>query len=480
MDGAPFVVDLLGEHRSVVYAGQPIAAVAAETLAEARRLAADFPIEITPKPFVTDAAAAKADGAAVVFPDQSRSQDGTECRRGRVVSRPVVRQPAWAGDRPIPRRDRQSTHSRRPATAATLVLAELELGTAMQLHTSFEPHCTVADWSDPAKLRVWTSTQGVHLVHEELAEHYGLDPSAIELNADFVGGGFGAKLAITPDMHGAIQLSKKARRPVRLVLDRREELTATGNRPGSVSNVSLLVGDDNSYEALVMNNEAHAGSGINGAYGVVAALTYRRAPKMTRDTDVVTNTPPGAPFRGPGGPTAAWALESTVDQAAHQLGRDPIDVRRGLDKNPKRIALYDWAQDLDLWKSRRSVGADTGRFRRGVGVAAANWMYMLDPATEVEVAVENGQLVVSIGTQDMGTGSKTVMAKAVAEVFDIEPSEVTVRMGVVDGKHPSRSCVGWALARHHRSGRLRSPQPRSSAKRSARNQAANTTACTYG
>ena len=441
MDAAPFVVDLLGDHRSVVYAGQPIAAVAAETLAEARRLAADFPIELTPKPFVTDHEAAKADGAPVVHSDKASRKAAPNAAEGAAF-------PArWDGNTrgPISVRYRGMTANRRIERARSKNdpgLAELELGSGVQIHTSFEPHCTVADWSDPDKLVMWTSTQGVHLVHEELAEHYGLDPDAIEINADFVGGGFGSKLALTPDMHGAIQLSRVARRPVRLVLDRREELTATGNRPGSSSNISLLVGDDGSYEALAMENEAHAGSAINGAYGVIAALTYRRAPRLIRDRDVLTNTPPGAPFRGPGGPTAAWALESTVDQVAHQLGRDPIDVRRGLDRNEKRIALYDWAEGLDLWRSRGATGAAQGRFRRGVGVAAANWMYMLDPATEVEVAVEDGHLAVSCATQDMGTGSKTLLAKAVAEVFDVEPSEVIVRMGVADGSAPHGPASG--------------------------------------
>ena len=101
---------------------------------------------------------------------------------------------------------------------------------------------------------------------------------------------------------------------VRLVLDRREELTATGNRPGSATDISLLVGDDGSFEAMTMACEGHGGAAINTAYGMLAALTYRRAPKFTRDHDILTNTPPGTPFRGPGGPTAAWALESAVDQ----------------------------------------------------------------------------------------------------------------------------------------------------------------------
>ncbi len=434
-DAAPFVVDLLGERRSVVYAGQPIAAVAAETLTEARRLAATLPIELHPKAFVTDPAEAKAPGAPVVHADKAARKAAPNAAEGAAFPT------SWKGNvrGPITTRYRGFSANRRIGRARSQGdpgLAELELGTGVQLHTSFEPHCTVADWSNPDKLVLWTSTQALNHVHEELAEHYGLDPTNLEIHADFVGGGFGAKLGITPDMHGAIQLSRAARRPVRLVLDRREELTATGNRPGSSTSVSLLIGDDGEFEAMTLEGEAHAGAAINGAYGLLAALTYRRAPKLSRDRDILTNTPPGAPFRGPGGPTAAWALESAVDQAAHQTGRDPLELRKRLDRNPKRLALYDWALGLDLWTSRGSPGSEQGRFRRGVGVAAANWIYNLDPSTEVEVAVEQGRLVVTTASQDMGTGSKTVLANAVAEVFDVEPAAVEVRMGIADGTKP--------------------------------------------
>ncbi|MEL7158454.1 MAG: molybdopterin cofactor-binding domain-containing protein [Actinomycetota bacterium] len=310
LDAAPWVVDLLGDQRSVVYAGQPIAAVAAETLDEARRLAADFPIDVRPKLFVTDPKAAKADGAPVVHADRAARRAAPNAAEGAAFPT------RWSGNvrGPISLRFRGLTANRRIKRARSngqAGLAEVHVETGVQLHTSFEPHCTVADWSDPQKLVMWTSTQALNHVHEELAEHYELEPTAIEIHADFVGGGFGAKLGVTPDMHAAIQLSKAARRPVRLVLDRREELTATGNRPGSSTDVSLLVGDDGSHQAMTLEGEAHAGSAINGAYGILAALTYRRSPKLTRDRDVLTNTPPGAPFRGPGGPTAATGGTST-------------------------------------------------------------------------------------------------------------------------------------------------------------------------
>ncbi|MEM7341756.1 MAG: molybdopterin-dependent oxidoreductase [Actinomycetota bacterium] len=433
IDGAT-VVDMLGDNRYVVYAGQPMAAVAAETLDAARQLAAELPFDLTPKPFVTNPADAKADDAPIVYPDKAARRAAPNAAEGAAF-------PArWNGNRRGPssvpfRAGRARKRIERARADGAPGLVELQLGSAAQMHTSFEPHCTVADWSDPNRLIVWTSTQAVRHVHEGLAARFGLDATDIEVRSDYVGGGFGSKIEITPDMIAAIELSREARRPVRVVLDRREELTATGNRPGSSTEISVLI-DDDGYRALEINGEGHGGAAMNATYAALSIMMYGRSPRVASDTDVVTNTPPGCAFRGPGGPTAAWALENAVDQAAHQLGRDPLDLRLDIDGLERRQALYHWAQDLDVWKTRPVAGSGSGRFRRGVGAAAANWLYMVDPATEVQVSVEGGQLVVTTASQDMGTGSKTVLANAVASVFDIEPHQVLVRMGIADGVRP--------------------------------------------
>ncbi|MEM7091669.1 MAG: molybdopterin-dependent oxidoreductase [Actinomycetota bacterium] len=429
-----FVVDLLDESREVRWAGQPMAAVAAETLAEARRLAAELTPTITPSPFVVDPQAARSTTAPAVFHGRRSRKNAPNAAEGPI---PPAR---WDGNVRKPMAfpflgtvaKRRISRARR---AGSDRLVELEVGTSPQLHTSFETHCSVADWSDPEKLRMWVSTQALSHVAEDVAEHFGLRSDQVEVTSDFVGGGFGSKLTVTPDMLAAAELSRAARRPVRLVLDRREELTATGNRPGSKTNIALLVDERDDLKAVHVDAETHGGVSINGAYGMLAMLVYGRSPRIAYDKDVVTNAPPGSPFRGPGGPTYAWALEQAVDQVAHKRGRDPIELRQQWDGNDRRQGLYAWAADLDVWSTRPVTGSATGRLRRGVGIAAANWLYMVDPDTEVRVSVEAGHLVVTCATQDMGTGSKTVLARAAASVFDVEPTEVEVRIGrAADGE----------------------------------------------
>ena len=425
---AEYLVELLPDDRAVRYAGQPIAAVAAETLAEARRVAAELPLTIEPSPFVLDPDEALADGAPAVYPTRSSRKLAPNAAEGPIS-------PArWSGNRrgpnPFPwlgtiaKRRVKKARRTRPTGHVSL-----HFETAAQLHTSFEPHATVADWSDPDRLKVWTSTQGLDHVTHELAERFGLDEGSIEVVADFIGGGFGAKLSVTPDMVAAIELSRMARRPVRVVLDRREELTATGNRPGSRTDIDLVVSDKGDLKAMLIEGESLTGASINSPYALLGMLLYGRSPRLARDTDIITNAPPGTPFRGPGGPTYAWALEQAVDHVAHQLGHDPIALRSRWDGNDKRAALFDWASALPVWQQRPATGSQTGRYRRGVGVATANWLYMVDPDTEVQVSVRDGRLCVRNATQDMGTGSKTVLAKAVASVFGVAPSDVEVEIG---------------------------------------------------
>ncbi len=426
---AAVAVDLLGDDRRVRWAGQPIAAVAAETPSEARRVAAELDIEITPLPFVIDPEEAKKAGAPLVHEDRRARRNAPSAAEGPVL--PAT----WDGNRrnsgTVPFRGMAAKRRvRRARETGTGTLVELELSTAPQLHSCFEPHACVADWSDPARLRLWVSTQAVDHTAHSVAEHFGIDEADVEVVADNVGGGFGSKVSLGTEIIAATELSRLSRRPVKLVLDRHEELTGTGNRPGSRMAISMLADDDGrELQALLVDVESHAGVGIGNVVGALAMLVYERSPRLAHDYDILTNGPPGSPFRGPGGPITAWALEQAIDEMAHRLGQDPIALRQRWDGNERRGALYRWAAELPVWRARPVAGAQTGRFRRGVGVAAANWFYFVDPDSEVVVSVEDGRLVASTASQDMGTGSRTVVARAVAEVFDVQPTEVEVRLG---------------------------------------------------
>jgi xanthine dehydrogenase YagR molybdenum-binding subunit len=124
----------------------------------------------------------------------------------------------------------------------------------------------------------------------------------------------------------------------------------------------------------------------------------------------------------------AFALEQAIDEAALRMKLDPIALRKRWDPNPNRQRLYDWASDLEVWRKRTNA-TQSGRYRRGVGVATGYWLYLWQPGVKIELAVKGGRLIASTSTQDIGQGSRTVLANTVAHEFGLEPHEVEVRIG---------------------------------------------------
>jgi xanthine dehydrogenase YagR molybdenum-binding subunit len=122
-------------------------------------------------------------------------------------------------------------------------------------------------------------------------------------------------------------------------------------------------------------------------------------------------------------------MEQAVDQAAVELGIDPVSLRKQWDKSPLRAPLYLELEKQDIWKNRPLARSD-GRFKRGVGVAAGVWYYFWGKGTQVQVETTSaGQLLVSTAMQDIGSGTRTVLSTVVGEVFGLPAHEILVRVG---------------------------------------------------
>ncbi|GAA1111697.1 molybdopterin-dependent oxidoreductase [Nocardiopsis composta] len=418
--------DLLGEDRTVRYTGRPVLAVAAPTRAAARAAADAVRIDYEELPAVLDTDQAGKPDAPLVYP-------GPESRRAAPSSNEGITAPArWQGNvrGPAGLGFRRGTAVRRINEAharGDRRLFAAEFSTAVQVHTPLEPHACVARW-EGGELHIEASTQTVDGLARAAAERWGLPVERVHVRAHHVGGGFGAKSGLGLETVAAVELARLAGAPVRLVFGRAEELTDAGNRPGTRTRVAVLADADGGLSALTVDTWGDGGVSIGSGAAAMAMLVYGRAPRRVRDYDVVTNRPPGLPFRGPGGAPLAWALEQAVDEVADRLGEDPIALRRRWDGNPKRRALYDVAAALPLWRDRPR-GPQTGRFRRGVGVSASNWPYLLDPSAQVELVVEDGRVVARTATQDIGTGVRTVIARVVREELGLEADQVEVETG---------------------------------------------------
>ncbi|MFD9410605.1 molybdopterin-dependent oxidoreductase [Streptomyces sp. NPDC059989] len=425
------LVPLLPPDGVVRYVGQPVAAVAAPDLAAARAAAEQVRVDYEVLPAALDARQARSGEGPVVYEDKAARK-----RAPGSGETPQLLPARWRGNLRGP-----SAMSKRPATAVRRItearvrnperVVEGVFTTAAQTHTPLEPHACLAHWVDGA-LHLEVSTQSVKRVAELAAERFGVPVERVVARAVHVGGGFGCKMGLTSDVVAAVELARLHGRPVRVVLSRDEELTDGGYRPGTRIRLAMVADAAGELSALAMDADSDGGVSVGGSVAALARFMYGKAPRRLRDFDTVTHRPPGAPFRGPGGPTMCWALEQAVDEMAHRLGEDPIALRRRWDGNSKRHALYDWAAALPVWSGPRG---GTGRFRRGVGVAAANWMYFLDPVTEVELTVEDGIVVARCAVQDMGTGSRTVLRRAVADGLGVPEGRVRAEVGHSDAVH---------------------------------------------
>jgi xanthine dehydrogenase YagR molybdenum-binding subunit len=427
MPGVMAAISLLADDSTVRYVGEPIAAIAAKDGNTAREAAASIGIKYEPLPSVVGLDAARKPGAAVVFEKSTRNKAGnvSEGSPAPAAWKANVRGPSAAFSHKAKKvRSEIATAAERRDP----LLVEGVFRTAGQSHTCLEPHATVARF-DGDRLTLHVSTQAVFHLMELVAKRYKLDRDKVRVIADHVGGGFGSKASLGIDTVAAIELARAAKAPVRVALDRHDELSVTGHRPGTEIKIALLPSREGNLKALSLTAYSDNGAGINSTIAALARLIYPAEAKELIDFDVVSNLPPGAPFRGPGGPPMAFALEQAVDEAALRMQIDPIQLRKRWDTDPNRQRLYEWAAGLDVWRGAKTAARQAGRYRRGVGVATGYWLYLWQPGSKVELAIKGGRLIASTAIQDIGTGSRSVIANTVAREFGLEPHEVEVQIG---------------------------------------------------
>ncbi|MEN3287255.1 MAG: xanthine dehydrogenase YagR molybdenum-binding subunit, partial [Bradyrhizobium sp.] len=425
--GVGAVISLLADDEVVRFVGAPIAAVAARDRRTALQAIAAITFDCNKLPAVIGLDAAKHAGAPVVFDKKDRkyAHNLAEGGGGPASWKGNVRGPSALFSQKAKRA--KSWLAEAHAASDPLLVQQTFRVPTLQ-HACLEPHAAVARF-DGEQLTVHISTQAVHDMMEKIAKRYKLAHDKVRVIADHVGGGFGSKGSLGMETIAAIELARAAKAPVRVAFDREEELSVTGYRPGAELQISLLPSPRGALKALSLTAHADTGTGVNSLIAGLARLIYPAEAKDLVDFDVLSNLPPGAPFRGPGGPPMAFALEQAIDEAALRMKVDPIELRKRWDPDPNRQRLYDWAAGLEVWRNRPLPSSQTGRYRRGVGVATGYWLYLWQQGSTVELAVKGGRIVASCAVQDIGTGTRSVIADTVARAFDLEPQDVDVRIG---------------------------------------------------
>jgi len=402
------------------YEGAPVAAVAAATAAQAEDAARAIRVEYEVLPHVADIDDARKEGAPVVF-EGGVEQKGTAGGGGAAKDVPLhgnVRGPVVGGnDADVEK-----------ALTGSDVRIEQEYRTEVQTHSAIETHGVVADWRDDG-VTLYASTQGIHSVQDEIAALFKLPKSKVRVICEFTGGGFGAKFGA--GNHGviALHLSRKAKRPVRLFLDRRAEHLAVGNRPSSIQRLRLGASADGTLQAIELKAYGSAGCAAGAGCAGPAKNLYPAKAVRTEENDVFLHTGPAAAFRAPGHPQGAFALEQAIDELAEALRMDPLALRDRNDAHPARREERRVGRERFGWIELRKL-RDKGSLRRGVGFAQGLWYNFDGPPANAEVLIhDDGSIECRSGVADIGGGIRTACAQVVAEVLGLRPQDVIVHIG---------------------------------------------------
>jgi xanthine dehydrogenase YagR molybdenum-binding subunit len=337
------------------------------------------------------------------------------------------------------------------ALATAAVTVDATYRTQVQTHACLETHGCVAHWkkdeSGEDSLTVWHSTQGTFSVQEELAgrrKELGLKASQIEVICEYMGGGFGSKFGAELFGIAAAWLSRKTGAPVKLMLDRKEEHLDTGNRPDSVQIVKAGASKEGQLVAWSVRNYGTGGIAEGGA-GARNPMIYVPKSMKTRKEEftVATNAGSLAAMRAPGHPQGIFVVEQVVDELAEKLGMDPIEFRLKNDSHPSRPAQFELGKKLIGWERRNPRGgegplAGNGPRKRGLGVGASTWGNNGGSRGGPGVAVaisSDGSVEVRNGAQDIGTGTRTLLAVCVAEELGCPLDKVSVRLGHTRDPH---------------------------------------------
>jgi CO/xanthine dehydrogenase Mo-binding subunit len=319
-------------------------------------------------------------------------------------------------------------------------VVEGEYRTQVVLHSSLETHQSVVQWLGDT-LEVYISTQYIWGVREEISAALGIPGDKVRVVCQYMGGGFGSKNS--PDEHTfiAIELAKRANRPVRCGLTRREENLASGNRNATIQRLTIGAKADGTLTALGGEyvNATGWGGWSSPVEGPMQQL-YACPNVKTTTWAAKINQPPMKAFRAPGFVEGTFGLESLLDVLASKLGMDPLELRRKnyADSDPSGEKPFSSKNLMECyrraephWERRHEVRArSTETVKRGVGMASQVWYGGGGPPSYAWIRVgSDGRANVVTAMQDIGTGTKTAMAQIAAEELGIPLDHVTVSLG---------------------------------------------------
>ena len=405
--GVKAVMAVLEPGAKVMFQGEEVAALAAATEEQADDALRLIKVEYEVLPHIATEALAQREGAPQVFKDGNIKAGDTE----------------EAGDLDA-------------GFKAAAHVVEASYATQVQTHVSLETHGCVCEW-DGDKLTSWASTQAVHGTCEQFAKALDIPQANVRVITEYMGGGFGSKFG--PDAQGIIcaKLAKQAGKAVKLLLDRKDEHLASGNRPSSGSKIKAGVSADGMLTAFDAETWGTGGAGAGSGFPLPYIYVFPNRRRKHRD--IYTNAGPQRAMRAPGHPQGCFHTEMLMDELADKLRMDPLAFR--IKNLPPEAPNAMWRKYFPVaaerfgWSKRHVTGDPTpGPIKRGMGCAANRWGGG-GQGTKAHCDINpDGSVVMRCGTQDIGVGTKTIVTMITAETLGIPMAMVKAEIG--DSNYP--------------------------------------------
>jgi CO/xanthine dehydrogenase Mo-binding subunit len=431
----------------VVFAGQPVAAIAADELAIAEEAADLIEVQYEVLPASVDPLKSMQVGAPPVADAGTEADTSEALAHSGVAVAKTEAAPTKAVN--ISQQAKLSRGDLAKAFAESDVVIEKTYRVPMVHQGYLEPHAVLAQWDSNGQLTLYSSTQGSFNTRSEVADVLHIEENRIKVIPVECGGGFGGKIRALCEPITAI-LARVTRRPVRYVMTRREELDAGMPAPQVI--IKLKTGAKRDGTLMALDGETVIESGaFSGAVLTMSAVflssVYQFPNFEVRGFEVLTHKPSIAAYRAPTAPQTFFAIDSQMEQMALELKLDPVEFRmRHLMKegdpmangqpwqsNGARQVLQRLAEH-PLWKNRAQWKAQSGKDGRGLcgtGLAVGGWIPGLQPTGATVRLNPDGSLQVLTGQVDIA-GTNIALAQIAATTYGVDIDKVKITTGDTD------------------------------------------------
>ena len=429
----------------VVFAGQPVAAVAADEPAIAEEALDLIDVQYEVLPVAADPLESMKPGAPPVAELGTEADTSEAQAHGSIAGVSTEAKPSKAVN--ISQQARLQRGDVAKGFAESDVVIENTYRVPMVHQGYMEPHAVLAQWDSSGNLTLWASTQGSFNTRSEVADVLELPENRIKVIPMECGGGFGGKIRALCEPITAV-LAKATNRPVRYVMTRKEELEAGMPAPQVIIKLKTGAKRDGTLMAIeaeaILESGAYSGA-VLAVAGVFLASLYLFPNFDVKGFEVLTHKPSIAAYRAPVAPQTIFAIDSQMEQMAKKLGVDPVEFRlRHVQHEGDKMAnnqpwLSNGAAEVltrlaehPIWKKRAEwkASAKDGKLR-GTGISLGGWLGGLQPTGATVRLNPDGTLQVMTGQVDIA-GTNIALAQIAATAYGVDIDKVKITTGDTD------------------------------------------------